>query len=283
MAKWYEPYLKVYEKPLAEVPQKVIKVIQSKLEALKEYEQPVVSVVLICYNEETHIASCIWSLCENQCNVPIEIIAINNNSLDATEDVLRQLGVTYYNETNKGPGYARQCGLDHARGKYHICIDADTIYPPHYIATHLNRLIKPDVVCTFSLWSFIPEKGRSKIGLWCYESLRDVHLSIQAIKRPELCVRGMAFAFKTEFGRKFGFRTDIRRGEDGSLALAMKPLGKLVLIHSRKARVMTGYGTLKTDGSLLNSFKIRLVKALVNIFTLFTPKHKYDDDKDNLI
>lgn len=283
MTKWYKPYLEIYEKPFAEVPQKVIKAIQGRLEALKEYEQPVVSVVLICYNEETHIASCIGSLCDNKCNVPIEIIAINNNSLDDTENVLRQLGVTYYNETNKGPGYARQCGLDHARGKYHICIDADTIYPPHYIATHLNSLMKPDVVCTFSLWSFIPEEGRSKIGLWCYEFLRDVHLSIQAIKRPELCVRGMTFAFKTDEGRKFGFRTDIRRGEDGSLALTMKPLGKLVFIHSRKARVMTGYGTLKTDGSLLNSFKIRLVKALVNISTLFTPKNKYDDDKDNLI
>ena len=283
MTKWYKHYLTVYEKPFAEVPQKTIKVIQGKLEALKEYEQPVVSVVLICYNEETRLTSCIWSLCENQCNVPIEIIAINNNSSDGTENVLQQLGVTYYNETQKGPGHARQCGLDHARGKYHICIDADTMYPPHYFATHLNSLTKPDVVCTFSLWSFIPEEGRSKVGLWCYEFLRDVHLSIQAIKRPELCVRGMTFAFKTEAGRKFGFRTDIRRGEDGSLALAMKPFGKLVFIHSRKARALTGYGTLKAEGSLFQSFKIRLIKAFSNIFALFTKRNKYDDNKDNLI
>jgi len=54
----------------------------------------------------------------------------------------------------------------------------------------------------------------------------------------------MTFGFNTELGRKFGFRTDIIRGEDGSLALAMKPYGKLVFIHAGKARVMTGYGTL---------------------------------------
>ena len=56
----------------------------------------------------------------------------------------------------------------------------------------------------------------------------------------------MAFSFNTETGRRFGFRTDIIRGEDGSLALAMKPYGKIVFITSRKARVLTSNGTLNS-------------------------------------
>lgn len=282
MSHWYQPYLAEFGKPIRQVPAEILKAVQQKLRSKKD-EQPIVSVILIAHNEGTHLLSCLWSLVDNHCNLPMEIMVVNNNSTDDTEEVLKELGVTYYNETKKGPGHARQCGLDHARGKYHLCIDADTLYPPRYIETHVKQLMKPGVACTFGLWSFMPDKKNSPLGLWFYESLRDIHLNIQAIKRPELCVRGMNFGFNTELGRRFGFRTDIIRGEDGSLALAMKPYGKLVFIRSRKVRVMTGYGTVGADGSLLNSFYKRFVKALKGATGLFTKKTVYKDEDSNLI
>lgn len=281
--KWYSKYLQVYEQPFASAPPEVVGFVKKKLRKLSENKQPLASVVLICHNEETRLLSYLWSLCDNECDFPIEILAVNNNSTDRTEAVMQQLGVTYFNETKKGPGHARQCGLNQAKGKYHICIDTDTIYPSRYIKTHVKQLMKPGVACTFSLWSFIPDERHSATGLWWYEALRDLHLRIQSIQRPELCVRGMTFGFNTELGRKFGFRTDIIRGEDGSLALAMKPYGKLVFIHSGKARVMTGYGTLNNDGSLFNSFKTRLVKAFKGAGSMFTRKNEYKDEDNNLI
>ena len=280
--KWYSKYIKVYEKPVSEVPFPIIEEVHKKL-AKCQNNEPLASIVLIAHNEATHLLSCLWSLCDNQCNFPIEIITVNNNSTDDTEEVLKQLGARYYNESQKGPGYARQCGLNHAHGKLHLCIDADTIYPPYYIRTHVEQLMKPEVVTTFSLWSFMTYEKHSRLGLWCYESLRDIHLRIQAIKRPELCVRGMSFGFHTELARKFGFRTDIIRGEDGSLALAMKPYGKLMFITNRKARVLTSNGTINADGSLMNSFKIRIIKALKGIAGLFTRKESYKDEDSNLI
>lgn len=281
--KWYSKYLQVYEKQFASAPSEVINSVKEKLRLLAKNNHPLASVILICHNEETRLLSCLWSLCDNECDFPIEILAVNNNSSDRTEEVMQQLGVTYFNETKKGPGYARQCGLNQAKGKYHICIDTDTIYPPHYIATHIEQLMKPGVACTFSLWSFIPDERHSAIGLWWYEALRDMHLRIQTLQRPELCVRGMTFGFNTELGRQFGFRTDILRGEDGSLALAMKPYGKLIFIRSKKARVMTGYGTLNKDGSLFNNFKVRLVKAIKGLNGIFTKKSEYKDEESNLI
>lgn len=279
---WYTNYLSVFEKPFSSIPKEVVGEIRSKLMA-KQSENPVASVVLIAYNESTRITSCLWSLCENQCSFPIEILVVNNNSKDETEEVLKQLGATYFNETKKGPGHARQRGLDEAKGKYHICIDSDTMYPPHYIETHVKALMKPGVACTFGLWSFIPDENHSKMGLCFYETLRDIHLRIQAIKRPELCVRGMVFGFITEYGRKIGFRTDIIRGEDGSLALAMKPYGKLKFLTDRKARALTSNGTLNADGSLMNSLKIRIIKAFKGFFDLFRSKEKYEDEDSNLI
>lgn len=279
---WYNKYLTVFEKPLSIVPQNIVNEVREKLKE-KQSAKPLASVVLIAHNEEKHLLSCLWSLCDNSCDFPIEILVVNNNSTDTTTEVLDLLGAVWFDEKKKGPGFARQCGLNHARGKYHICIDADTMYPPCYIKTHVEELMKPGVACTFGLWSFIPDKEHTKVGLTIYEFLRDIHLRIQAIKRPELCVRGMVFGFDTELGRKIGFRTDIIRGEDGSLALKMKPYGKLVFLTTRKARALTSNSTLNADGSLMNSFIIRIKKALRGIGGLFTPKTEYKDENKNLI
>lgn len=280
--KWYKQYLSVFEKPVKEVSNKIISLIQNNIKA-KQSETPLASVILIAHNEGKRLVSCLWSLSENKCDFPIEIICINNNSTDDTEEVLKLLGVTYFNEVKKGPGYARQCGLEHAKGKYYLCIDADTLYPPYYIATMIKALQKEGVACAYGLWSFMPDSTHSRLGLLLYESLRDLHLKIQNFKRPELCVRGMVFAFNTEYARKVGFRTDIIRGEDGSLALGLKKYGKLKFITSKKARAMTSNGTLNADGSLFNSFKIRLIKAIKGLRGLFTDKTYYKDEDGNLI
>ncbi len=279
--KWYDKYLVWYNKPIDSVGQDVINSIRNAIP--NTIDEPLVSVILIAHNEGEHLVSCIWSLLENKCNFPIEIFAVNNNSTDNTEDVLKKLGINYYNEVQKGPGYARQCGLDHARGKYHLCIDSDTMYPPYYIATHVKELMRPGVVCTYSLWSFIPDDSHSKFALWLYELLRDFYLYFQNVKRPELCVRGMSFGFNTDIARGIGFRKDIIRGEDGSLALAMKAFGRLVLIKSRKARVLTGNNTLDSKGSIFNNALLRLVKALKSFTGLFYSKNKYEDKDDNLL
>ena len=63
----------------------------------------------------------------------------------------------------------------------------------------------------------------------------------------------------------------------------MKPYGKLMFITNRKARVLTSNGTINADGSLMNSFKIRIIKALKGIAGLFTRKESYKDEDSNLI
>lgn len=282
MMNWYTKYLSVFEKPFSSVPLAVIEEVRGKLEHLNSKE-PLASVVVIAHNEEKRLMSCLWSLSEMVCKYPIEIIGINNHSSDITEEVFKQLGIVYYNEDRKGPGFARQRGLEQARGRYYLCIDADTIYPPFYVETHISILENEKNSCSFSLWSFIPVKSYSKSGLFFYELLRDIYLNIQYFKRPELCVRGMAFAFNTEYGKRVGFRTDIKRGEDGSMALRLKEFGKIVFIRSKKTRVITSSGTINSDGSLLNSLRIRIKKGVKAIPGFFFRKKQYKDEDSNLI
>lgn len=275
---WYDKYLAAYDVPFGEISKGIIsQIVTPKKDAVD------VSVVAIAHNEANRIAACLWSLCENITEYSYEVIVVNNCSTDDTEEVLKALGITYYNEMEKGPGHARQCGLDHARGRYHLCIDADTLYPPYYIDTMVAALEKPGVVCAYGLWSFLPSEGYSRIGMTLYEFMRDIYLRLQNVRRPELNVRGMVFAFRTEDARKIGFRTDIIRGEDGSLALALKEYGKLLFVTSRKARPMTGHGTLSADGSLFGAFLARMKKGLGGLASLFMKKEKYEDKEDNML
>lgn len=281
MANWYEKYLSIYGKPFNEIPQETIVGIRERLSAMQSPE-PLVSVVVIAYNEECRLAACLWSLSEFQTKYPIEIIGVNNNSKDRTELVYQQLALPYYNESRQSPGFARQCGLEHAKGKYHFCIDADTFYPPHYIDLMMTKLMRSDVSCVSSFWSFYPDARHSSFGLFLFEFVRDVFLWIQHFKRPELCVRGMVFAFNVEYARQVKIRTDIRRGEDGSLALSLKPYGKIAFLYNRKARPITGYGTIGSQ-SMWQSFVHHAKIQSKGITRIFSKKDYYEDSEDNLV
>lgn len=281
MAHWYDKYLTIYGKGLDEIPSEILEKIKTNL-ASTQHKKPLVSVVVIAYNEERRLPACLWALSELQTHYPIEILGVNNNSKDRTEEVYQRLGLPYFNETKQSPGFARQCGLTHAKGKYHFCIDADTFYPPSYVDLMMTKLQKPDVACVSSFWSFYPDKNHSALGLALFEFIRDTFLFVQHFKRPELCVRGMVFAFNADYAKQVKIRTDIRRGEDGSLALSLKKYGKIAFLYNRKARPVTGYGTLNEE-SLWQSFLYRIKVQMKGISRIFYKNDHYEDSEDNLI
>ena len=281
MSNWYDKYLSIYGKSPEEIPDSVWDEIKSKL-AEKQSKEPLASVVVIAYNEEKRLAACLWSLSELQTTYPIEILGVNNNSKDRTEEVYQRLGLPYYNEEKQSPGFARQCGLEHAKGKYHFCIDADTFYPPRYVDLMMAKLTQPNVSCVSSFWSFFPDANHSRLGLFLFELARDMFLFVQHFKRPELCVRGMVFAFNADYARQVKIRTDIRRGEDGSLALSLKPYGKIAFLYHRKARPVTGYGTIGSQ-SIWQSFIQHVKVQGKGITRIFYKKDHYEDSEDNLV
>lgn len=281
MAYWYDKYLSIYGKSFEEIPDSVLDDIKEKL-AAKQCQEPLVSIVVIAYNEERRLAAGLWSLSELQTKYPVEILGVNNNSKDRTEEVYQRLGLPYFNETKQSPGFARQCGLEHAKGKYHFCIDADTFYPPRYVDLMMTKLERPNVSCVSSFWSFFPDEQHSALGLFFFELIRDAFLWVQHFKRPELCVRGMVFAFKTDLARQVKIRTDIRRGEDGSLALSLKPFGKIAFLYNRQARPVTGYGTIGSQ-SLWQSFVQHVIIQGKGITRIFYKTDYYEDTEDNMM
>ena len=281
MKNWYDKYMSIYGKPFSEVSQDTIESIRQQLQRLQN-PKPLLSVVVIAYNEECRLASCLWSLSELQTKYPIEILGVNNNSKDKTEEVYQSLGLPYFNETRQSPGFARQCGLQNAKGKYHFFIDADTLYPSCYVDKMMEKLTKPGVSCVGTFWSFYPDKQHSAFSLFLFELIRDTFLWVQHFKRPELNIRGMTFAFNADYARQCTIRTDIRRGEDGSLALELKRFGKIVFLYNRKARPVTGYGTIGKQ-SVWQSFIDHVKVQMKGITRIFHSTDHYEDSEDNLV
>ena len=280
---WYAKYLEYFEKPYSSVPKSIVEEVRNKLMRYQATDSPMATVAVIARNEETRLFSCLWALSESCCDYPIEIIGVDNDSTDRTAEIFDDAGIKWYTEMQKSCGYARRCGLEHAKGKYYFCIDSDSLYPPHYIQTYIKALEKPGIVCVSSLWSFIPDEKHPKWGLKIFEFCRDVHVWLLSFKRPELAARGLTFAYRAEYGRKVGYRVELKRGEDGSMALGLLKYGKLKLILSRKCRVMTATNTLDADGSLFKSFTNRIKNALKGFGSYFTKRTHYADQESNLI
>lgn len=278
---WYDKYLSIYDKPFSEVPANVVEETRDRL-AKMQSDKPLISIVVIAYNEETHLQACLWALSEIKCKYPLEIIGVNNDSKDRTAEIFEASGIPYYTEYQHSCGYARRCGLQHAKGKYYFDVDADTLYPPHYYDILMEQLLKPDVSCASSLWSYFPDKNHTKFGLAVFELCRDLFLWVQHFKRPELSVRGLVFAYNIDYARNEEYRVDIIRGEDGSMALALKKYGKIAFVYNRKARAITGYGTLN-DESLWDSFVKRIKIQGKGIMRIFHKTEHYEDSEDNLV
>ena len=278
---WYDKYLSIYGKPFSEVPQHIVSETRQRLAALQS-DQPLASIVVIGYNEETHLQACLWAISEIKCKYPVEIIGVDNDSSDRTAEIYEKSGIPYYTEYQHSCGYARRCGLQHARGKYYFDVDSDTLYPPQYYELMLEQLMRPGVSCVSATYGFFSDANHPRLSLRLFEMVRDLFLWIQHFKRPELSVRGLVFAYNADYGRQEPYRVDIIRGEDGSMALALKKYGKIRFVYDRRCKAMTGYGTIGEHSvwqSLVQHVKIQ-GKGLSRIF--YKTDH-YDDTDDNLV
>ena len=86
MSNWYDKYLAIYGKPFSEVSQDIIDGTRERLAALQS-ESPIASIVVIGYNEETHLQACLWAISEIKCKYPVEIIGVDNDSKDRTAEI----------------------------------------------------------------------------------------------------------------------------------------------------------------------------------------------------
>lgn len=112
-------------------------------------------------------------LCQDAGTEDFEIIVIDDGSSDDTFQVVSDLKgmssveVRYLHQENRGPGAARNYGLQEARGKIVLFVDDDIVGMPSMLAEHLryHRLYPSDKVAILGRVELAPEMPPTPLNL----------------------------------------------------------------------------------------------------------------------
>lgn len=122
--------------------------------------QPKVSIVLPVFNGEKTLVACLDSLMALDFpKEDLEIIVVDNNSTDATKEIIQRYPVCYVFEANKGRGYARNAGVKNANGEFIAFIDADCIATENWLKVLYERINRDDnlAACGGEIFAFKKE------------------------------------------------------------------------------------------------------------------------------
>jgi glycosyltransferase involved in cell wall biosynthesis len=96
-----------------------------------------VSVVITTKNEEKNIANCLKSI-KAQTFKDTEVILVDNYSTDKTTQIAQKHGATTYLKGNER-STQRNFGVNVAKGKYVLYLDADMILNPNLIERCIQK------------------------------------------------------------------------------------------------------------------------------------------------
>lgn len=264
-------------KRFEDVPSSIFSEINQNLDRVQS-KRPLVSILIAAYNEEINILRCVASLSRQQTQIPFEIIVINNNSSDKTQQTLDHLHVKSLFEARQGCGPARQFGQENAAGQYILLGDADCFYPPCWVNDLMAVLQKPGVVCVYGRYAFISEAGYPRWKLAILEQMKNIIAEFRHLYRPYFNAYGISMGYVKEYGLKAGFITTRFWGDDGRLCLDLMAYGKIKQVRSNRARPWTGPRTLQRSGSFSQALTERIKKEAVRFAANFQPHTPQDLD-----
>ncbi len=90
-----------------------------------------VSIVICVRNSAEVLEKCLMSV---RSNSPQEIIVVDGESNDGSNEIARQHADIFLSDNGKGLAYARQLGIQAATGEYILNMGPDNILPPDFLA-----------------------------------------------------------------------------------------------------------------------------------------------------
>lgn len=127
---------------------------------LPEPGQPLVSVVIVCYNQAHYLAEAIESaLAQTYC--PCEVLVVDDGSTDSTAEVARAYPqVRYIRQNNRGLAAARNAGIHFSVGEYLAFLDADDKLLEHAVEAGVQGFVDcPNAAFVFGGYKNIFDDG----------------------------------------------------------------------------------------------------------------------------
>lgn len=110
-----------------------------------------ISVILPVFNSEKYIEKAIDSVLK-QSLTDFELIIVNDGSTDNTSNIINEFTdsrIKIINQSNQGPGAARNNALKIAQGQYVMYLDSDDWYHENALEIAYNEITKYDADMTF--------------------------------------------------------------------------------------------------------------------------------------
>lgn len=112
--------------------------------------EKIISVIIPTYNAEKYIGDCIESVLSQGID-NIEIIVVNDGSIDKTETIVKELreknkNIRLINQENSGVSVARNNGIKNATGKWITFLDADDAIQKKSLKKIIDMNLDADII-----------------------------------------------------------------------------------------------------------------------------------------
>lgn len=248
--------------------------------------QPDVSFVIAAYNAEATLRRAIDSALA-QAGVTVEVIVVDDRSSDATLALAR----SYYGdgrvqvialETNRGPGGARNAGLDAARGRWVAVLDSDDAVLPGRLAAMIARAEQGSAEIAVDNIAVIREDGNPPEVMFPQGYLEElVNLTLADFIGGNVVFEStfnfgyMKPIFLREYLERHGLRYDekLRIGEDYILLAGALAKGGRCAVEPA-----VGYAYHVRSGSISRVLELHHVEAMQRADAAFAASHSFDAD-----
>jgi glycosyltransferase involved in cell wall biosynthesis len=197
---------------------------------------PKISVVIPAYNEEEHIGRCLESV-RRQTVKPYEVIVVDNNSTDRTEEISGKLADRVVFEGNQGVIHALNRGIKAAGGDVVAFMGGDCVADRNWIKAIKLAFEKEDLVGVFGpIYSMDRESKKMRFSyyfIWHVVAKTLSHTPMVMAPGGNCAIRRDAI---TKVG---GYNPDMVPGEDIEISRRLRKLGKLKFTESAKIYAST--------------------------------------------
>ena len=129
---------------------------------MKNSKQPLISVIMACYNAAPYVEEAVTSVLR-QTWPHTEVIVVDDGSLDNSPDIVKRLEAEHPGRVrlkhlkHSGPYPARNLGLSHARGDYIAFLDADDWWREDCLEKLLTALLDAEADLSYCGWQNVGE------------------------------------------------------------------------------------------------------------------------------
>jgi len=184
---------------------------------------PVISVIIPAYNEEDFIGATLDNVEEaireyhERYPHPVEVIVVNNNSTDRTEEIARERGARVVFEGKNQIAASRNAGGREAQGEIVAFLDADDHMSSNLLIIVHEMMMSGNFVGGGVAKIFRDNAHPLAVLLESYNNLARRVLGMST---------GLIYTTKETFSRVGGFDERYYAAEEGAFVVSVKRLGK---------------------------------------------------------